>query len=57
MDGYELCRQVRADQALADLPLILLTGLSDPEDVFKGWSAGLTISSLNRLTRRTWWRG
>src|SRR6266436_2560449 len=32
MDGYELCRQIRADEALADLPLILLTGLSDPED-------------------------
>src|SRR6266853_736634 len=40
MDGYELCRQIRADGGLADLPLILLTGLSDPEDVFKGLECG-----------------
>src|SRR5690349_5745616 len=36
MDGYELCRRIRADEAMADLPIILLTELSDPEDVFKG---------------------
>jgi len=40
MDGYELCRQIRADPQLSDLPLILLTGLSDPEDVFKGLECG-----------------
>src|SRR5882757_5964778 len=27
MDGYELCRQIRADERLASLPVILLTGL------------------------------
>src|SRR2546428_4035979 len=40
MDGYELCRRIRADERLADLPLILLTALSDPEDVFKGLQCG-----------------
>ncbi len=40
MDGYELCRRIRADQHLADLPVILLTSLSDPEDVFKGLECG-----------------
>lgn len=40
MDGYELCRQIRADEGLADLPLILLTELSDPGDVFKGLECG-----------------
>ncbi len=40
MNGYELCRQIRADGALADLPLILLTALSDPQDVFKGLECG-----------------
>jgi signal transduction histidine kinase len=40
MDGYELCRQIRADESIADLPVILLTGLSDPEDVFKGLESG-----------------
>jgi signal transduction histidine kinase len=40
MDGYELCRCIRQDQRLADLPVILLTALSDPEDVFKGLECG-----------------
>src|SRR5438445_3961428 len=40
MDGYELCHHIRADERLADLPLILLTALSDPEDVFKGLECG-----------------
>src|SRR6266850_6168787 len=40
IDGYELCRRIRADQNLADLPVILLTSLSDPEDVFKGLECG-----------------
>ena len=40
MSGYELCRQVRDDEKLGDLPVILLTSLSDPEDVFKGLECG-----------------
>jgi len=40
MDGYELCRRIRADEKLADVPVILLTSLSDPEDVFKGLECG-----------------
>src|ERR1035441_2575978 len=40
MDGYKLCRRLRADEQLGDLPVILLTSLSDPEDVFKGLECG-----------------
>jgi signal transduction histidine kinase len=35
MDGYELCRQVKADPGLADVPVILVTTLSDPQDVIR----------------------
>ena len=36
MDGYELCRQVKADSQLGDVPVILVTTLSDPQDVIRG---------------------
>ncbi|MBI4523298.1 MAG: response regulator [Deltaproteobacteria bacterium] len=40
LDGYELCRRIRSDKNLRDLPVILLTSLSDPEDVVKGLECG-----------------
>ncbi len=36
MDGYELCRNIKSDSSLADTPLILVTTLSDPQDVISG---------------------
>jgi len=36
MDGYEFCRRVKADPKLADIPVILVTTLSDPQDVIRG---------------------
>ena len=40
MDGYELCRRIKGDESLKDIPVILLTSLSDPEDIIKGLEAG-----------------
>ena len=40
MDGYQLCQQIKADADLADVPVILLTSLSDPKDVVKGLECG-----------------
>jgi len=36
MDGYELCHRVKSDASLADIPVILVTTLSDPHDVIRG---------------------
>jgi two-component system sensor histidine kinase/response regulator len=36
MDGYRLCREIKDDGALRDIPVILLTALSDPKDVVRG---------------------
>ncbi|MBI4195207.1 MAG: response regulator [Betaproteobacteria bacterium] len=36
MDGYELCRRVKAEAGLGDVPVILVTTLSDPQDVIRG---------------------
>lgn len=40
MDGYEFCRKVKEDEALRDVPFILLTSLGDPMDIIKGLQAG-----------------
>ncbi|MFA4956237.1 MAG: ATP-binding protein [Candidatus Methanoperedens sp.] len=40
MDGYELCRCIKNDEKLKDIPFILLTSLSDSKDVLKGLECG-----------------
>jgi signal transduction histidine kinase len=36
MTGYELCAQLKADPELSEVPVILVTTLSDPQDVIRG---------------------
>lgn len=40
MTGHELCRQIRAEEKLKELPVILLTSLSDPKDAITGLQSG-----------------
>lgn len=40
MDGYELCRKIKTDDSLKDIPVLLLTTLSEPEDIIKGLECG-----------------
>ncbi len=40
MDGYELCRQIKQEDKLKSISVILLTSLSDPADVVRGLEAG-----------------
>ncbi len=40
MDGYELCKHIKADDNLRDIPVILVTVLSDPRDVAKALECG-----------------
>jgi DNA-binding response OmpR family regulator len=40
MTGYELCRQVKQDAQLGDVPVVLVTTLSDPHDVIRGLECG-----------------
>jgi PAS domain S-box-containing protein len=47
MDGFELCRRIKEDSRLKHIPVILLTSLSDPEDVLKG----LTFGAENFFTK------
>ena len=40
IDGFELCSRIAHDPSLGKIPVILLTGLSHPADVFKGLESG-----------------
>jgi len=40
MDGYELCRKIKEDDDLKSIPVLLLTQLTEPEDIIKGLDAG-----------------
>ncbi len=40
MDGYEVCRQIKNDPALADTVVIFLSALDDVEDKVKGFVVG-----------------
>lgn len=40
MDGYELCKTLRSQERFRSLPVLLLTSLSDPENVIKGLECG-----------------
>lgn len=40
MDGYQLCKEIKADSALRDIPVLLVTSLSSPQDVVKGLACG-----------------
>jgi len=40
MDGYGLCKAIKSDEKLKDIPFILVTMLSDPQDVIRGLECG-----------------
>ena len=40
MNGYELCRAIKADARLCDVPVILVTALNDPKDIIRGIECG-----------------
>jgi len=44
MDGYEVCRQIRADPAFDDIPIVLITATRDPALTLKGLQAGATLA-------------
>ncbi len=40
MDGYELCRRIKADPQISYIPVLLLTTLSAPQDIIHGLECG-----------------
>ncbi len=40
MDGYELCKAIKGDDRYKEVPVVLLTQLSDPNEIIKGLECG-----------------
>jgi len=40
LDGYGLCKAIKSDEKLKDIPVILVTSLSDSQDVIRGLECG-----------------
>jgi DNA-binding NarL/FixJ family response regulator len=40
MDGFEACRRMKRNPALAAVPIVFMTGLTESEDVVRGLEAG-----------------
>jgi DNA-binding response OmpR family regulator len=45
MDGFQVCRQMRADPTLKDTPIIIVTAMTDPKLSAKGFQAGATLAT------------
>jgi len=42
MDGFAACRAMRADERLASIPIVMLTGRNEEEYVMTGFAEGVT---------------
>jgi DNA-binding NarL/FixJ family response regulator len=40
LDGFETCRRLKASASFVDMPVIFMTGLSETEDIIRGFEAG-----------------
>jgi DNA-binding response OmpR family regulator len=40
LDGFDTCRQIKADALSADIPVLFMTALTESEHVVKGFEAG-----------------
>ncbi|MDM0015457.1 response regulator transcription factor [Variovorax sp. J22P168] len=40
LSGFETCRRIKADPALAHIPVLFMTGMSDSQDVVEGFASG-----------------
>ena len=55
MDGYEVCRRLKEDRALAAIPVIFVSALDDVSDKVKGLGLGaVAVAWWVGLSRAVW---
>jgi diguanylate cyclase (GGDEF)-like protein len=40
LDGFEICRRIKADPAIAHIPVVIVTALDEVDDLVRGFEAG-----------------
>ncbi len=50
LDGFEVCRRLKANPRTANIPVIMITCLTSPEDKVRGLEAGRKIFSQSLST-------
>jgi DNA-binding response OmpR family regulator len=43
MDGYEVCRRIKADAATNEIPVLMITALNELKDKLAGFEAGADV--------------
>jgi response regulator RpfG family c-di-GMP phosphodiesterase len=43
MDGFEVLRNLKGDEATNNIPVVMLTAIEAPADVVKGWESGTAL--------------
>ncbi|XXT24717.1 ATP-binding protein [Sorangium sp. So ce429] len=51
MDGFEVCRRLKADPATHEIPILLMTGLADPASRARAFEAGAADQVTRPLVR------
>ena len=52
IDGFEVCRLLKADAALRTIPVVILTAMNDPKLSARAFEAGAVLAFRRRWRRR-----
>lgn len=50
MDGFETCRRLKADPSTANIPVVILTGSTNPQVMHKAFEAGAAAAILKSMS-------
>jgi len=55
MDGFEVCRRIKADEEHGNIPVVMITAHADMETGSVGLRPGRKILSQSRLIQQRYW--